>query len=148
MHPAVLALHSIVRWLVILTGLVAVLRCYRGLFTNAPWTPRENVSLRAFVFLFDAQVLLGLILYFVSPVTRQAFGAFGPAMRDSAVRYFVVEHPLAMLLAVALAHVALARTRKAATDGGRYRAAAALLTLSFVLVLAMTPWGRALFPSF
>jgi hypothetical protein len=78
----------------------------------------------------------------------RALGDMGTAMRDPNVRFFAVEHPLTMLLAVALAHIAVARTKKAATDAARFRAAALLVTLSLLLVFARMPWARPMFPSF
>jgi hypothetical protein len=53
-----------------------------------------------------------------------------------------------MLLAVALAHIAVARTKKATTDAARFRSAALLVTLSLLLVLVRMPWARPMIPAF
>ena len=149
MYSFVLAAHNIIRWLVLLTGVIALVNSYRGLFTGAAWTPRDSKMLAAYGGTFGVQFLLGLLLYvWLSPLTRTGFGDMGAAMRDPALRLFVIEHPLAMLIALVLANVAQARTRKAATDAARWRIAAILLTVSLLLVLARTPWMRPLFPAF
>ena len=149
MYSFILAAHNVVRWVVLLTGIIALLNSYRGLFTGAAWTPRDRRMVAAYANTFGLQFLLGLLLYvWLSPLTRTGFGDMGAAMRDPTLRLFVVEHPLAMFIGLALAHIALARTRKAATDAARWRTAAILLTLSLLLVLARTPWMRPLFPSF
>jgi len=149
MYSFVLAAHNIVRWVVLLTGVIALLNSYRGLLTGAAWTPRDRTIAAAYANTFGLQFLLGLLLYvWLSPLTRTGFGNMGAAMRDPALRLFVIEHPLAMFVGLALAHIALARTRKAATDAARWRIAVILLTLSLLLVLARTPWMRPLFPAF
>lgn len=149
MDSFVLAAHNIVRWVVLLTGVIALLNSYRGLFTGAVWTPRDRTMVAVYANTFGLQFLLGLLLYvWLSPVTRTGFGDMGAAMRDPALRLFVIEHPVAMLLGLALAQIALGRTRKAATDAARFRIAAILLTVSLLLVLVRTPWARPLFPRF
>jgi len=149
MHGFVLGLHNVLRWLVLLTGVVALLRYYRGLATGAAWTRRDAVSLSAYAQTLSLQLLLGLVLYFfLSPLGMRALGDMGAAMRNSDTRFIAIEHPIAMIAAVALAHVAMRRTRKAATDAARFRIAAILVTLSFLLVLARMPWARPLIPHF
>ena len=149
MHGFVLGLHNVLRWLVLLAGVVALLRYYRGLATGAAWTRADAVSLTAYAQTQSLQLLLGLVLYFfLSPVGMRALGDMGAAMRNSDTRFFAIEHPIAMILGVALAHVAIRRTRKAATDAARFRSAAILVTLSFLLVLARMPWARPLIPHF
>ncbi len=149
MYSFILAAHNIVRWVVLLTGVIALLNSYRGLVTGAAWTPRDRSILSAYANSFGVQFLLGLLLYvWLSPLTRTGFGNMGAAMRDPALRLIVIEHPLSMLLALAFAQIALGRTRKAATDAARWRIAAILLTLSLLLMLARIPWARPLFPAF
>ncbi|MGQ0643644.1 MAG: hypothetical protein ACT4P6_23090 [Gemmatimonadaceae bacterium] len=149
MHSFVLAAHNVVRWLVILTAVVALIRSFRGIATGAPWTRREAVSLSSYAGALSLQMLLGLFLYFfLSPLGMRALGDMGAAMRDPSVRYFAVEHPIAMMLGVALAHVAVARTRRASTDANRFRNAAVLVSISLLLVLVRTPWARPLVPQF
>jgi len=77
-----------------------------------------------------------------------AFRDMAATMGNRDLRFFVVEHPVAMILAMVLANVAVARTRKAGTDAARFRIAAILVTLSLVLVFVMIPWDRRMIPSF
>jgi len=149
MHAFVLAVHNILRWVVLLTAVVALIRSFRGLATGAPWTRREALSLSAYAGMLSLQMLLGLFLYFfLSPVGMRALRDMGAAMSDPNVRFFAIEHPIAMMLAVGLAHVAVQRSRKASTDASRFRNAAILVSLSLLLVLARLPWARPMFPSF
>jgi hypothetical protein len=147
-------LHSLLRWLVIAFGLMAVIRALSGVTGRRPWTPLDERAGRLFVIGLDIQMLIGLILYgLLSPFTRAAFADMGAAMRDPLLRFYAIEHLVLMVCAVALAHVGRARTRKTSSAPARQRTAAIFFTLSLLLVLLGTPWpfravGRPLLPQF
>lgn len=137
MYPWLLALHSLLRWVVILAGLLAVVRGFRG----GRWSPADDAAGKWYTISLDVQMLVGLLLYgLFSPITHAAFADMGAAMRDATLRFYVIEHLTLMVAALALAHVGKARIRRAATDAARFRTAAIFYTISLVLVLLATPW--------
>lgn len=149
MYPTVLGLHNLVRWLVLLAGVWAVIVTWRGWLAGGTWTSNESRATKLFVGMLDLQFTLGLLLYFVfSPLTRAAFSDFGAAMRDAPVRYFVVEHVVIMVLAVAVAHVGAAKVKKASTDAERFQRAAVWLGIALAAVAGFVPWARPLMPTF
>lgn len=148
MYPTVLGLHNLVRWLVLLAGLWAVIVTWRGWLARGTWTANESRATKAFVGALDLQFTLGLVLYFISPLTRAAFSDMGAAMRDAPVRYFVVEHVFVMVLAVTVAHVGAAKVKKAGTDAERFQRAAVWLGIAFAAVAGFVPWARPLMPTF
>ena len=88
----------------------------------------------------DLQLLLGLALYVgLSPITRTALQDFGAAMQTGASRFWAVEHPALMLLAVVLAHVGRSATRYAGSDRAGARARL-WFGLSLLALLLATPW--------
>ena len=78
MYGLVLIIHSLVRWLVLLTGLVAVARGINGWRSRRPWKLADERAGFWFLTILDLQFLLGLILYrLLSPITWAAFHDFG-----------------------------------------------------------------------
>jgi hypothetical protein len=149
MYPSILGLHNVMRWVVLLAGAWAVLLAWRGWLGRGTWTDREGRAMKIFVGTLDLQFAVGLLLYAVfSPLTRAAFSNFGAAMRDAAVRYFVVEHVVIMIAAIAVAHVGVGRVKKASTDAERFQRASVWLGLAFAAVAGFVPWARPLIPSF
>ena len=144
-----LTLHSWVRWLVVVTGLIAVLRAISGTTSGRPWTPLDNRSAAFFTIMLDVQVLIGLLLYaWLSPVTREAFRDIGAAMKSNALRFWAVEHIFGMIIALALAHIGRARIRKS-DPSRRHKVALIFFGLALFVMLASIPWpgtpyGRAL----
>lgn len=147
-----IAVHSLFRWVVLLTGLAAAGRGIAG-WNGRAWTAGDNRAGVWFISALDIQFLLGLLLYVVlSPTVNVAFKNIGAAMKDPGLRFFLVEHATGMIIAIALAHIGRIRTKKATTDVARHRAAAVFYTIALLIILASIPWpgmpaGRPLFPS-
>jgi hypothetical protein len=143
-----LALHSVTRWLVFLLAVVALLRALKGINGGADFATSARRALSFFVMSVHLQVLIGLVVYGVSPVTRHAMVDMGAAMKDPGIRYFVVEHPTLMILAAVAATLTSVLARRGPDDTVRHRRAAIGIALSLGLLLAGIPWQRPLLPGF
>ena len=153
-YTAFLFLHSNLRWLVLLFGILAIVRGFSGSGGGRAWSSTDESVGRWFTILLDVQFVLGLLLYvWLSPFTREAFADFGGAMRNSGLRFFAVEHIFGMLVGLALAHVGRVKIRKAREDVRRHKLAAMFFTLAMFAILASIPWpgtpaGRPLLRGF
>jgi len=147
MYSFVLTLHNILRWLVLILGIVAIVRAYIGWFGNRAWSDLDDNLGRGFTISLDLQFLLGLLLYiFLSPITTNAFANMSAAMSDSGTRFFLVEHGLMMLVAIIVAHIGRSRARKQIDDTKKYRQTAIFYTIALLIILAAIPWFRPLLP--
>ena len=141
MYSLVLTLHSLVRWAIVIVGVIAVVRAWIGWRGGKPWAQLDDRLGLTFTSVMDLNLLLGLLLYFVvSPITTGALKDMGAAMDNSSVRFFAVEHILVMIIAVVVAHIGRSRAKKAATDPGKHKQAAIFFTTAMVLVLLAIPW--------
>jgi len=140
LYAIVLTIHSWLRWIVLLAGIAAFLRSAIGASRQATWTRADDRSGLSFSILLDVQVLVGLVLYvFLSPLTHAAFRNFGDAMRNSALRFWAVEHLTGMIIAIALVHIGRSRLRKA-DERRRHRVAAIFFGLALVAMAVSIPW--------
>jgi uncharacterized membrane protein YcfT len=145
--------HSLLRWVVIVACLWALMRVWSGFFGRSEWTRKDQMAGLVFTSLLNIQLILGLILYGISPITRAAMTNFAAAMKDGTLRFFAVEHLAGMLLAVVIAQVGYSISKRATTDRRKFLRAAVAYSLAAVLIVASIPWpfmkyGRPLFPSF
>jgi hypothetical protein len=141
MYDTLVTIHSIVRWLVVIAAVLALAAAYRGWSGKRAWGAFENTTGLAFTSLFDLQAAIGLIIFFfVSPITSGLFRNFNATIADPSGHYFTFEHMLPMLIALAVAHVGRSRSKKAATDKGKFRQAAIFFTIAVVIVLVSIPW--------
>jgi hypothetical protein len=134
--------HSIFRWLVLLVALSVTGNMLWRYAKAAPWTGADRRAALIFTSVLDTQFLLGLIVYGVSPITREAMGHMADAMKSPSVRFFVAEHPVIMLFSLALAHAGSSIARKAPTDRLKFMRAAGFFAVSTALLLYGIPWWR------
>ena len=140
-YGSLLWTHSLLRWVVVIAGAVAVARAIRGWSGRKRWTSADDLSGLLYTIALDVELLVGLVLYAgVSPFTAQAFSDFGGAMGDAVMRFWAVEHPFGMLIGISIAHIARVRVRRAAGDAGRFKLAALLFGLSLIVILVSIPW--------
>ncbi len=154
MYTFFLALHNLLRWLVVIAAVLVLVRAVRGLRGGRAWSSTDERAGQLYLISMDLQLLIGLVLFFVlSPLTRTALTDIAAAMSNDSTRFFVAEHFPYMLIAVILAHIGRARVRRATEDRVRFRQTLIWLGLSFLLVLIAIPWpffsyGRSLLPRF
>ena len=151
MYDIALHAHSWLRWLALIAGAYAVVRGFTGRSGRRIWTRTDDRVGAIFTGLLDLQMLIGLLLYFaLSPITRAAMADFGAAMGNSGLRFWAVEHPFGMIVAIVLAHAGRARVRKITADQRKHGTAAVFFTLALIAILLSIPWpgmpqGRPLF---
>lgn len=146
-YNIVLALHNIVRWVVLITAILALVRAYLGWIQSRQWAARDRQVSVYYTSALDTQFLLGLILFFISPWTRALItGNFSGMMSDPTMRFFSIEHVPFMILAVVFAHIGSARARRASDSASKFRQSAIFFSLSMLVIILMIPWWRPLFP--
>ncbi|MGH9458138.1 MAG: hypothetical protein ACRD2J_10935 [Thermoanaerobaculia bacterium] len=141
------ALHSWLRWAVLLFGIAALVATL--VRRDGKATVAERLSL-FFIISLDLQFLLGLALWAIGPWLRGLIYAPGSVMGNDVSRFFALEHGVLMFAAVAAAHIGRALGRKAATPDRARRRVAIGFAVSLLLMLAGIPWpafehGRPLF---
>ena len=140
MYVATVFGHSVLRWIALLLGAVAVWRAVTGLSRGREFTSADSAAGLAFMIALDLQLLVGIVLYVKSPITILGLHELDLAARSHALRFFTFIHPAIMLASVAFAHVARRRIAGAPDAPARHRSAAVFFGLALVLAVAGTPW--------
>jgi uncharacterized membrane protein YphA (DoxX/SURF4 family) len=149
MYTFVLAVHNIMRWIVVVLAIIALVRAYWGWFGKREWSLKDRKVGMFYSISLDVQLLLGLILYFgLSPMTRTAIQNLGAAMSNANLRFFALEHFFFMLVAAVLVHAGTITSRKAEESVTKHRRAAIWFTLAVIAILLGMPWSRPLIPLF
>ena len=141
MYSLILALHSILRWIVLILAVVAFVRALIGWLGKQEWTALDNRLGMLLSASMDLQVLLGFILYiFLSPLTTTALRDFGAAMSNETLRYWSLEHILLMIVALILIHVGRATSKVAEEATSKHKRAAIFFGLAMLAILIAIPW--------
>jgi hypothetical protein len=129
--------HSGLRWIFLVVIVLAVVHSARRL--NRPGKPggdRCGVLSRVTMILAHLQLVVGLVLYFISP--KVIFAA--ESMKNSLQRFFLVEHIALMLIAIVLITLGYVKSGKAPDDRGRYKKILVYYGIALVLILVSIPW--------
>lgn len=141
MYPALLASHSLIRWLVLVSLIVATINAWRGWKSGKAFTKRDN-RLRHWTATFaHIQMTIGLVLYFQSPITAYFRSHFGVAIHEREVRFFGLEHSLMMLTAVVILSIGSSLSKRRNADEQKFRTLAIWFTIALVIILANIPWA-------
>lgn len=146
MYSALLHSHNLLRWAVLLLGVLALVRAWRGIGGTVPYAAGARRAGVLFTASLHLQLVLGLLLFLVSPFIEGAMTDMKATMADKAVRFFVAEHPTLMVAAAILMTVGGIVAKNAANDAARHRKLLVFAGITMALVLWGIPWQRALFP--
>ena len=142
MYTFLLYLHSINRWLVLITALIVLVQSFTGWQSRRPYTKGNNIVHAAFLGFVHLQLLSGLLLYFVfSPVTQQIFADFGGAMKNASLRFWAVEHTLGMIIGTILAQVGRTLSKKAPSDVLKHKKAFIYTLIAIIIIFLSIPFG-------
>lgn len=144
MYTFLIFIHSWLRWILLILGLIVIIKSYIGWFGDKKYLKSDNTMSIILVSLFHIQLILGLLLYFIySPIVKSAFQDFGMSMKDSQLRYWAVEHIFIMLFSIVIAQIGRMRIKKAHSAINKHRNSAIYFTLAFILILSRIPWDQS-----
>ena len=142
MYNAILTAHHYIAFLALIFLLLATVNGFMGTRTEKIFE-ESNRKVNAFALIFThIMLLLGIILLVISPVASQAFADMGSAMKDSAIRKMVIEHPFTNIIAVILATIGNAKSKKAVGHGRKFKVSFIFFGLALVLILSRLPYER------
>ncbi|WP_372756333.1 hypothetical protein [Mariniflexile sp.] len=141
MYKTILNLHSYWAYLVLLVLIVAVANALIKVFADKEYEAKDfRISLFTLI-VSHIQLLIGLILYFVSPRFELWAEMGGEVMKNSMARLYLVEHPFVNILAVALITIGYSKHKKKLTSQGKLKPIAIFYTIALVLFLSRIPWS-------
>ena len=136
-------IHSGWAYIVVIMLVVAVVGAITGLVSKREFKDRDlRISLFTLI-VAHLQLIIGLITYFVSAqfayLTHNGMGA---AMKEKDIRYFIMEHPLMMILAIVLITIGFSKHKKKQTDQGKFKTIAIFYGIALLFVFSRIPWSQ------
>ena len=143
MYTSLQFAHSYWAYAVLVLLTLATLNAWRGALTRQPFTARDLRFTLWGLIATHLQVVIGLILYFISPLGMKSFAANGAqVMKDATLRLFAVEHIFVMLLAVVVLTIGYSRHKRKEQDAAKFKQVAVFYSIALVLVLSRLPWQQ------
>lgn len=121
--------HSGLRWVVLVLLVTAIAQAFGNKGTALT---KSNRKIELFAMIFThIQLLIGLVLFFISPKVNLSEPFF-----SAITRFYTVEHLLGMLIAIALITVGHSKAKKSES----FKPIATYYLIGLVIMLASIPW--------
>lgn len=137
MYEFIQKFHSGLAYLVLLILVFAVVNAILGFTSKKEFTAKDRkIALFALIFT-HVQFLIGLVIYFISPLGLKAFGQ----MADKALRLTSLEHPLINIIAIVLITIGWSKHKKLTDASAQFKTFAVFYGLGLLLILSRIPWS-------
>lgn len=138
MYTGLQHLHSYFAYLLLAILAFSLIYTIVMFVRKEPFTDKvRKVALAGFI-ATHLQLLIGLVLYVISPRGLSNFS--GEAMGDTLSRLYILEHPLTMIIGVILISVGYIKAKKPGDDIRRYRTIVIFYLLGLGAILLRIPW--------
>ncbi len=137
MYEIIQKAHSGWAYLVLLALLFAFINSLVKRTSKKEFQPQDRKIALLGLVATHLQLVLGVILYFVSPLGSAAFGQ----MSDKMLRLTSLEHPLINIIAIALITIGWSKHKKAADSQAKFKSIAVFYGLGLLLILSRIPWS-------
>ena len=142
MYEILLNLHSWLRWLVLGMAVVVIYNNYNGWKSGLVYSDKDKKLNTYMMLLLHSQLVIGLALYFgVSPMMKDIMANFGGSMKDSAQRFWSVEHMMGMVIGIIVAQIGPSKAKKQSTDAQKFKPGFMWFTIAILIIILMIPFG-------
>jgi NADH:ubiquinone oxidoreductase subunit 2 (subunit N) len=137
MYEFIQKFHSGWAYLALLLLLVAVVNSALGFSSKREFTSKDRkISLFGLI-AAHIQLLVGLVLYFVSPLGKALLGE----MKDPAARLTSLEHPLINIIAIVLITIGWSKHKRQEDSTAKFKSISIFFGLGLLLILSRIPWS-------
>ena len=140
MYQALIFLHSFFRWLVVLSLLFATYRAAMGYISGKRFGNLDNIIRHSTATIAHIQLLIGIVLYYESPVIRYFWKNTATVLPDLNISFFALVHLLLMLTAITLITIGSALAKRRDTDKEKFRTMLIWFAIAFTLIFIAIPW--------
>ena len=117
-----------------------VITAYNGWKNNRSFTQKDK-KLALFSLIFShVQLLIGFVLYMVSPTVQVALSDMGASMKDRILRFWAVEHILAMIIAILVITIGHALAKRAQNDQDKFKKIFWYFLAGLIIIFITIPW--------
>ncbi len=136
-------LHSYLAYIVLLVLVIAVANALIGWLSKKEFRFEKDLRISLFALILShIQLVVGLIVFFVSTNGLKAIQILGMGGLNTPARLLAVEHPFANIIAIALITVGWSRHKKKEGDTAKFKSIAIFYGLGLLLILSRIPWGQ------
>ncbi len=136
MYNGLLHIHSGIRWIVLITIVVAIVHALIHIIRKKEFAFFDRRPGLYALIASHVQFIVGLVLFFISPKVKFT----SETMTDTMTRFYTVEHSLLMVISVVLITVGFARAKKRIGNPSGFKQIFWFYLIAIVLILLRMPY--------
>ncbi|KAA1242775.1 hypothetical protein F0000_24165 [Aquimarina sp. RZ0] len=140
MYQGLIYIHSIIRWLVIITLVFSIYRAYRGYFLNLKFSKFDNIVRHWTATTAHIQLIIGILLYSQSPIIKYYWHNFNDAIKSLDSTFFGFIHLILMLHAIVLITIGSALSKRRTEDKTKFKIILLWYSISLIIIFIAIPW--------
>ena len=140
MYSTLIFLHSLTRWLVVISLTYAIYRGYVGFKFRKIFTKTDNAVRHWTATIAHIQLIIGILVYTQSPGISYFWKHTREALRNWDVTFYSLVHALIMLAAIVLLTIGSAKAKRMQTDQEKFKTMLLWFFVAFILIFIAVPW--------
>jgi ABC-type Na+ efflux pump permease subunit len=140
MYSTVLTLHSIFRWLVLLSLCYAIYRAYKGFYAKSDFSFLDNKVRHWTATIAHIQLTLGVLVYIKSPIIKYYFFDFKNLVSDWNLTFFGLFHFILMISAIVLITIGSAKAKRKKTAQEKFKTILVTYSIALLIIFIAIPW--------
>jgi hypothetical protein len=143
MYETIQIVHSYLAYVVLAILFIAVANAILGWVNNKMFTMEKDLRISLFALILShIQLLVGLLLYFISPNGLQAIQTLGMGGLNAPSRLLAMEHPFINIIAIVLITIGWSRHKRFMEGRKKFKSITIFYGLGLVLILSRIPWNQ------
>jgi hypothetical protein len=140
MYQALIVIHSYLRWFVLVSLLISLLKAFSGYLSNAVFTKADNAIRHWTATIAHIQLVVGVTLYFQSPLIKYFLKNLHGSKEDFGYLFFGAIHSTLMLAAIVIVTIGSALAKRKETNREKFRTILLWHSFTLIIILIAIPW--------
>lgn len=140
MYQTLTFLHSLFRWLVLLSLIYAIFRAYKGYFFEKEFSKTDHSIRHWTATIAHIQLILGITLYSQSPIIKYFWNHFNTAKESFDLLFFGLIHIFLMVFSIILITIGSALSKRKPTDKEKFKTMLIWFIISLIIIFIAIPW--------
>jgi hypothetical protein len=135
-----LVLHSVMRWLVLVSLLYAIYRAYYGYKQKLPFMPIDNKVRHWTATIAHVQLLIGIIVYTQSATVKMLANGLSDTGHITEPVCFGIIHIALMLVAIMIITIGSAMVKRKVLAADKFRTQLVYFSIALAIIFIAIPW--------
>jgi len=140
MYQTLTFLHSLTRWLVLISLIYSIYRSFKGYFADRKFTGTDNTVRHWTATIAHIQLIIGMIFYFKSPVIQYFWKNFTQAKESFEHVFFGLIHISLMITAIIIITIGSALAKRKPSDKEQFKTMGLWFSIALIIIFIAIPW--------